>query len=167
MLNDSRIEAGNEWTVSALFKNGAHFSPASAIAQNTHTTLAWPLLSFEKFISLVCQTALKIRVSMVRFRPRPPLSKPNPSRLGFFTSVLSPHCAGILPILRVPQAISRRPESAHRPAKFDSFLVSVLKKSARTSPAEHTHKPSCDKQLPLMRRIGFDAWTTYCNSRTR
>ena len=97
----------------------------------------------------------------------PPLSKPNPSRLGFFTSVLSPHCAGILPILRVPQAISRRPESAHRPAKFDSFLVSVLKKSARTSPAEHTQKPSCDKQLPLMRRIGFDAWTTYCNSRTR
>ncbi len=97
----------------------------------------------------------------------PPISKPNPSRLGFFTSVLSPHCAGILPILRVPQAISRRPESAHRPAKFDSFLVSVLKKSARTSPAEHTQKPFRDNRLPLMHRIGFDAWTAYCNSRTR
>jgi hypothetical protein len=97
----------------------------------------------------------------------PPYSKPNPSRLGFFTSVFSPRCAGIPPILRVPQAISRRPESAHRPGKFDSFLVSVLKKSARTSPAEHTQKPFRDKWLPLMRRIGFDAWITYCNSRTR
>ena len=93
--------------------------------------------------------------------------KAQPFTVGLFHIWASPHCVGIPPILRVPQAISRRPESAHRPAKFDSFLVSVLKKSARTSPAEHTQKPSCDKQLPLMRRIGFDAWTTYCNSRTR
>ena len=113
------------------------------------------------------RTQVFCSVGLLRATIAPPYSKPNPSRLGFFTSVLSPHCAGIRPILRVPQAISRRPESAHRPAKFDSFLVSVLKKSARTSPAEHTQKPSCDKQLPLMRRIGFDAWTTYCNSRTR
>ena len=40
----------------------------------------------------LADAGLKIRVSVVRFRDWPPLSKPNPSRLGFFTSGL-PHTA--------------------------------------------------------------------------
>jgi len=52
--------------------NGAHFPQASAIAQNTHTTLARPLLNFEKNNSFSFILALKIRVSLVRFQSRPP-----------------------------------------------------------------------------------------------
>ena len=55
------------------FLHGVHFAPASAIAQSVHTTLAWPLLNFEKYISLVFKKALKIRVSLVRFQSRPPI----------------------------------------------------------------------------------------------
>jgi hypothetical protein len=72
--NDTRLSS--DWQqVGAQFKNGVHFAPASAIAQNTHTTLAWPLLNFEKYASLVFKTALKIRVSLVRFQSRPPNNK--------------------------------------------------------------------------------------------
>jgi len=42
-------------------------------AQNTHTILARTFENFEYMHSLVFSLALKIRVSMVRFRPRPPI----------------------------------------------------------------------------------------------
>lgn len=105
-------------------------------------------------------SVLKIRVSAVRFCPRPPYSKPNPSRLGFFTSGLSPGCARFPSILRVPQAPAGLSRNACLPARFDSFSLSVLKKYPRTSPAEHTQKPFHDKRLLLMCCTGFDAWTT-------
>ena len=58
----------------------------------------------ENNCEVVSSKRLKIRVSAVRFCPRPPhsKSKPNPSWLGFFTSGLSPGCVRFPSILRVP-----------------------------------------------------------------
>ena len=57
---------------SALTRVCCFVCSVGLFAQNTHTTLAWTVELFENMRSLVFSLALKIRVSMVRFRPRPP-----------------------------------------------------------------------------------------------
>ena len=89
-------------------------------------------------------TILKIRVSVVRFRPWPPLSKPNPSRLGFFTSGL-PHTARGLRrfcVCRRPyRAGQKAPTDPPHPGLFDfdaveSAVTAIYNKmqDARVSP---------------------------------
>ncbi len=71
MSNDIRLSTDAKQVGKQSLK-GSHFASASAIAQNTHTTLWWTLLDFEKNNLFSFFSALKIRVSVVRFRPRPP-----------------------------------------------------------------------------------------------
>ncbi len=112
---------------------------------------AFTFLNFEKRKLIVWNSVLKIRVSVVRFRPRPPYTNARLLSVGRFHLGFPQYTPGTGAFCVCHRVVTA---GAHF-GQFDSFLPSVLCKETPTLSPQHTHIALCDKDLYVCRFFEF------------